>query len=217
MEVVSVTRRSAGFTRVRLAGEDAARFGRDGYHFRLLLPRRGRPPCWPHIAASGRTVWPEGDDALHRPCYTTVAHGDNWLEFDIFHHRGSPTSEWAAEDPVGRTVGIIGPGGGGCPDGDDLFLFGDATALPAMIRMLEAAPGRVRAFVQASREDLRELADDGRVAIVADLCAALETAEFGAGAYVWFAGHADQARAARAHLSGRGLPKRDFTAAAYWS
>ncbi len=217
MEVASVTRRSPGFTRVRLEGDDAARFAVGSFHFRLLIPRRGRPPCWPHIAESGRTVWPEGDDALHKPVYTTVAHGDNWLEFDIFRHPGSPTSDWAAEDPVGRTVGIIGPGGGGCPESDQLFLFGDETALPAIIRMLQAAPGKVRAFVQAGHHDLCELLHDPRVAVVENLNDALESAELCEGAYVWFAGHADRARAARVHLAARGLSKRDFTAAAYWS
>jgi NADPH-dependent ferric siderophore reductase len=217
MQVVSVTPRSSGFTRVRLQGHDAARFGVGSYHFRLLLPRRGRPPCWPRIAASGRTVWPEGDDALHKPVYTVVAHGEDWLEFDIFGHDGSPTSSWAAEEPIGRTVGIIGPGGGGCPDSNALFVFGDETALPAIIRMLQDAPGEVLAFVQASREDLCELANDARVTAVDDMVGALEALEFPDGAYVWFAGHADQAKAARAHLTARGISKKDFTAAAYWS
>ncbi|AYD02973.1 siderophore-interacting protein [Neorhizobium sp. NCHU2750] len=217
MQVASVTRRSPGFTRVRLEGHDAERFGTGSYHFRLLIPRRGRPPCWPRIAASGRTVWPEGDDALHRPCYTTVAYGDNWLEFDIFHHTGSPTSDWVKEDPTGRTVGIIGPGGGACPEGDKLVLFGDETAMPAIIRMLQDAPGEVRAFIKASADNLCELAGDPRVSIVANLTEALAETEFDAGTYVWFAGHADDAKIARTQLLERGMNKRDFTAAAYWS
>ncbi|SFB27504.1 NADPH-dependent ferric siderophore reductase, contains FAD-binding and SIP domains [Rhizobium sp. NFR07] len=217
MQVVAVTKRSEGFTRVRLEGHDAERFGTGSYHFRLLIPRKGRPPCWPRIAASGRTVWPEGDDALNRPCYTTVAYGENWLEFDIFRHDGSPTSDWAAEEPVGRTVGIIGPGGGACPENDNLVLFGDETAMPAIIRMLQEAPGNVRAFLQVRREDLCELAADARVSLVEDMGKALEEAEIADGAYVWFAGHADKAKAARAHLIARGVAKKDFTAAAYWS
>jgi len=218
MQVASITKRSPGFTRVRLEGHDTERFGEGcSYHFRLLIPRKGRPPCWPRIAASGRTVWPEGDDALHRPVYTTVAYGQNWLEFDIFEHAGSPTSAWLAEDPVGRTIGIIGPGGGGCPESRNLFLFGDETAVPAIIRILQEAPGDVRAFIKASREDLCELAADHRVSTVDDLIPALEAINLVDGAYVWFAGHADQARVARACLTARGMQKRDFTAAAYWN
>lgn len=217
MQVVSVTRRSPGFTRVRLEGHDAERFGTGSYHFRLLIPRKGRPPCWPRIAATGRTVWPEGDDALHRPCYTTVACGENWLEFDVFHHEGSPTSDWVREDPTGRTVGIIGPGGGACPEANNLILFGDETAVPAIIRMLQDASGNARAFIQAKREDLCELADDPRVSIVPDLVDALSAMEIADGAYVWFAGHGEQAKAARADLTARGINKRDFTAAAYWN
>jgi NADPH-dependent ferric siderophore reductase len=215
--VASVTVRSPGFTRVRLRGGDAGRFGLGHYHFRLLLPRRGRPPCWPRIGASGRTVWPQGEDALHRPCYTTVAQGEDWLDFDIFGHDGSPTVDWVQDDPVGRTVGIIGPGGGDCPASDRLFLFGDEAAIPAIGRMLRDACGEVFAFVKAGRDDLCELAGDDRVVIVSDLLAALAATRLAEGAHVWFAGHADEARAARAQLAGRGLSKREFTAAAYWS
>lgn len=217
MQVSSVIRRSPGFTRVRLEGHDAERFCTGSYHFRLLIPRKGRPPCWPRIGASGRTIWPEGDDALHRPCYTTVAFGEGYLEFDIFHHEGSPTSSWVEEDPTGRTIGIIGPGGGTCPESNDLFLFGDETAIPAIIRMLEDAPANVRAFVQAREEDLCELAHDHRVTIAANLNTSLETTNLPEGAYIWFAGNADQVKAARAHLSGRGIAKQNFTAAAYWT
>lgn len=217
MRVVSVTRRSPGFVRVRLQGDDAARLGSGSLHFRLLLPPKGRAPRWPRISASGRTVWPEGEDAMHRPVYTTVAQDADWLDFDIFRHAGSPTSVWAESDPVGEVVGVMGPGGGWCPEGSPLYLFGDETALPAICRMLALAGGDVRAFVCAAECDLCELAGDGRVTRVPDLVAALDATQTPGGAHVWFAGHAEAARAARARLTARGLSKRDFTAAAYWS
>jgi NADPH-dependent ferric siderophore reductase len=217
MRVVSVTRRSPGFMRVRLQGPDAARLGTGSLHFRLLLPARGRTPRWPRIAASGRTVWPDGEDAMHRPVYTTAAQEADWLDFDIFRHAGSPTSDWAENDPVGQTVGVMGPGGGWCPQGSPLYLFGDQTALPAICRMLALAGGDVKAFVCAAECDLCDLAGDCRVTVVPDLVAALEATETPGGAHVWFAGHADAARTARMRLTARGLSKRDFTAAAYWS
>jgi NADPH-dependent ferric siderophore reductase len=217
MQVTSVTRRSPGFIRVRLEGPEAARFGANSLHFRLLLPPRGREPRWPRIAASGRTIWPEGEDALHRPVYTTAAQEGDWLDFDIFRHPGSPTSDWAEENPVGQTVGIVGPGGGWCPEASSLLLFGDETALPAIARMLALATGEVRAYVQVAPENLCELAGDCRVSSVADLNAALEECGAAPGCHVWFAGHADAARKARTHLSARGFNKRDFTAVAYWS
>ncbi|WP_205909100.1 siderophore-interacting protein [Neorhizobium lilium] len=217
MRVMSVTRRSPGFLRVRLQGHDAARLGKGSLHFRLLLPPKDRAPRWPRIAASGRTVWPEGEDAMHRPVYTTAAQDADWLDFDIFRHAGSPTSDWAESNPAGQIVGVMGPGGGWCPEGSPLYLFGDQTALPAICRMLSLAGGDVRAFVCAAECDLCELAGDRRVTVVSDLVAALEATETPGGAHVWFAGHADAARAARARLTARGFSKRDFTAAAYWS
>lgn len=217
MRVASITRRSPGFVRVRVEGADAARFAAGSLHFRLLLPPRGRDAVWPRTAANGRTVWPEGEDALHRPVYTTVAAKDDWLEFDIFRHEGSPTSDWAQSHPVGETVGLIGPGGGGCPAASELLLFGDETAMPAISRMLAVAPGNVRAYLQVSPENLCELANDDRVVPVTNLMEALECCDTPAECHVWFAGHCDAAKAARTCLLARGLGKRDFTAVSYWS
>ena len=218
MTVESVERLSPGFTRVTLRGPEAARFAQGGLHFRLLLPPKARPPVWPRICASGRTIWPDGDDALHRPVYTTVMQGGDWLAFDIFRHTGSPTTNWADRMPLGETVGILGPGGGMCPEGSPLVLLGDQTALPAIRRMLDLATGEVTARVFCAAEDMAELVNDTRVTRSNDLLADLETLTLPpAGAHIWFAGSAEAARQARRILSARGLGKRDFTAAAYWS
>ncbi|CAM3573329.1 siderophore-interacting protein [Paracoccus nototheniae] len=219
MRVAAVIRRSPGFLRIRLQGPDAARFGQTSLHFRLLLPPPGRAPVWPRVAASGRTTWPAGADALHRPVYTVAAQQGDWLEFDIFRHAGSPTCDWAMSGIEGSQVAIIGPGGDWCPEVPALSLFGDQTALPAIARMLDLAPhrvkGPVRAWIRAAPEDLGDLAGDPRVTRSDDLLAALAGADL-PGGYVWFAGRAPEARAARQHLLGRGWGKRDFTAAAYW-
>lgn len=216
MRVLSVTQRSPGFVRVRLTGPDAARFGLGSLHFRLLLPPAGRVAVWPRIGASGRTEWPTGADALHRPVYTVADQGKDWLDFDIFRHAGSPTCDWALSGPQGSTVGIIGPGGGWCPEADRLHLFGDETALPAMARMLDLAQGEVTAHIRAACHNLGPLADDPRVARCDDLLAALAGADFGSGSFVWFAAEAAQARQARKHLIERGIDRKDFLSAAYW-
>lgn len=216
MRVVSVTPRTPGFLRVRLQGPDAPRFGETSLHFRLLLPQPGRAPIWPRVAANGRTVWPEGPDALHRPVYTVIDQQQDWLDFDIFRHQASPTCDWVEGDPLGREVGIIGPGGGWCPDAEMLWLFGDETALPAIARMLELARGEVAAVVRASYADLGPLAADPRVARTDDLLGAQEAVVPGKGVFVWFAARADQARAVRRSLTERGFDRRDFMAAAYW-
>jgi NADPH-dependent ferric siderophore reductase len=157
MQVVSVTPRTPGFLRVRLRGPESARFTTGGLHFRLLLPQPGRQPVWPRIAATGRTQWPEGEDALHRPVHTVVDHGSDWLAFDLFRHAGSPTCTSAETVAQGTETAIIGPGGGWCPDAENLLLFGDETALPASARMLDLATGRRSAFVSASVADLGDV------------------------------------------------------------
>ena len=217
MRVASVRPLSAGYLRVRLTGPEAARFALGSLHFRLLLPPEGRAPCWPRIAESGRAVWPTGADALHRPVYTVTAQADDWLEFDIFRHAGSPTCDWADRVQPGAEVGIIGPGGGWCPDARVLHLLGDETALPAIARMLSLAQGTVHAFVRASGDDLGPLVHDPRVTRCDDLLGALHDLEVCEQSHVWFAARDDEARAARRCLLDRGVAKTAFTAAAYWS
>ena len=217
MRVVSVTRRSDNFLRVRVSAPDAARFAIGSLHFRLLIAPEDREPVWPRIAPSGRTRWPEGPDALHRPVYTVAAQADDWLDFDVFVHPGSPTCDWALSGPEGSEVGIMGPGGGWCPDARRLHLFGDQTALPAIARMLDLARGDVRAVLRCAPEDLGPLAADDRVMIADDLLAALsELGPLDDDDHVWFAGPAGEARAARRMLQERGVPKTGFMAAAYW-
>lgn len=217
MRVVSVRALTPGFLRVRVSAPDAARFASGSLHFRLLLPKPGRAPVWPRVGASGRTIWPEGADALHRPVYTVAAQGGDWLDFDIFRHEGSPTCDWALSAPVGDQVGLLGPGGGWCPMAARLHLFGDETALPAIARMLALAQGEVCATLACAPDDLGRLAADPRVSRCDDLLAALrELAPPGEQDHVWFAASAEQARLARRHLAGLGMHKRNFTAAAYW-
>lgn len=214
--VISVRAISPAFLRVRVAGDALGRFASGGLHFRLLLPPAGRTPRWPRTATSGRSVWPDGEDALHRPVYTTVAQAGDWLDFDVFRHAGSPTCDWAAQAAQGEEVGLMGPGGGWCPEGTPLRVFGDETALPAVRRMLSLASGEVRAWVCAAAEDMGELAGDRRVRRVASLLDSLRGVAPPPAGFTWFAASEAEARAARRHLSGLGVPKAAFTAAAYW-
>lgn len=217
MKVSAVTRLATGFWRLRLTGPDAARFGHGGLHVRLLLPPAGRRAVWPRVAATGRTLWPEGQDALHRPVYTVLDQGADWLDIDIFHHASSPTCDWAMSDPVGQTVGIMGPGGGWCPKAPRLLLMGDQTALPAVRRILALTQGCAQAIMRCADVELGPLAADPRIRRCDDLLAALEHAEITPDTHVWFAASAPEARAARALLLGRGMPRAQLTAAAYWT
>lgn len=218
MRVEKITQPSPGFIRVRLSGPEAGRFGVGNLHFRLLLPAAGRQPVWPRVSENGRVVWPDGEDTLHRPVYTTAAQSADWLDFDIYRHDGSPTCDWALSASVGQQVGIIGPGGGWCPDAERLWLFGDETALPAISRILDMTRGQARAFVLCAPEDMGDLAQDERVSRCDDLLEALQSqASYQQSDYIWFAGHAGQARSARQHLLSQGMNKNNFLVAAYWT
>ena len=211
MRLVKVASQGDAFLRVTLEGPEAGRFASGGWHFRLLLPPQGRAPHWPRLNDQGRAIWPEGADALHRAVYTLVGQTGDRLWFDIFRHAGSPTCDWAAQAQPGAEVGIIGPGGGTCPEAHSIWAFGDATALPALRRMQAEAQGTLRIWTSA----------DGLSGAchAPNLLQALTEAlpDLPPRTHVWFAGHEAEARAARALLAQAGLAKRDFTAVAYWS
>lgn len=217
LQVARVSQPTPNFLRIRLTGRDAARFGTGSLHFRLLLPPEGRAPQWPRVAATGRTVWPQGADALHRPVYTVADHGADWLDFDVFRHADSPTCNWAEGEPLGQQVGVLGPGGGWCPDARRLWLFGDETALPAIARMLRLTQAEVRVVLRCAAEDLGPLARHPAVSRCDDLVAALDRAAPFDDGFVWFAASTAEARAARTRLLELGLPKTRFSAAGYWS
>jgi ferric-chelate reductase (NADPH) len=138
--VAGVTRIASDF--LRLEGGDLVRFARDLIHFRLILhPQGAQAPAWPVIGDDGRTVWPKGAAALHRPAYTVrhIDPGAGWLETDIFVHEGGRACGFAAHAVPGTVVGLTGPGGGGVVQGDSLLIGGDETAYPALARTIEAA------------------------------------------------------------------------------
>ncbi|UVK40887.1 siderophore-interacting protein [Mesorhizobium sp. AR10] len=152
--VMSATRISPHMQRVRFAGKDLGRFARGGLHVRLLLPPLGRRPAWPSMGADGLLVWPSGDDALVVRVYTIRAldAASGWLDVDFVLHPGrdTPAAAFAENALAGDVIGMIGPGGGGVPDADNLLLVGDDTALPAIGRILEhlSPSTRAEAFIE---------------------------------------------------------------------
>lgn len=161
--VRSVSRVAPSFLRVELAcaGTLALATG-EGLHFSLLLPPEGRAPVWPRLDGNGRTVWPEGEDSLHRAVYTFVSFDPaaGTFAFDVFEHEGGRTTDWAGSARPGDHVAVMGPGGGDFPVGDEVLIAGDETALPAIRRILEQSPstrwGKV--FLEVGRrEDICDL------------------------------------------------------------
>jgi NADPH-dependent ferric siderophore reductase len=230
MRALSVTRPSPIYLRVRLAGEDLHSFDADEMHFRLLLPPAGRPAEWPVLSASGQTLWPKGEAALHRPAYT-IRHIEakaGWLEFDVFRHAGGRATAWAEALRPGDAVGVIGPGGGGFPCAPWLLMAGDETALPAIARIAGRLPAQTRGHVivelgdPAGRQPLAAPAGmrvewrirRGHSALFA---AAQAVALPDAGRYVWFAGEKAQAQQARSWFrESRGLTADESYISGYW-
>lgn len=141
--VRAVWRVAPSFLRVELdcPGTRALSEGK-GMHFSLLLPPPDRAPVWPRLDGDGRTVWPAGPDSLHRAVYTFVTLDPiaGRFTFDLFEHEGGRATGWAQTAKGGEVVGIMGPGSGDFPAGDEMLLAGDATALPAIRRILENSP-----------------------------------------------------------------------------
>ncbi|ADO44125.1 FAD-binding 9, siderophore-interacting domain protein (plasmid) [Ketogulonicigenium vulgare Y25] len=157
------------FQRIRLAAKDIAYLTQGGLHIRLLQPKVAADPRWPSLGANGRTIWPGGDH-LHMPVYTMRAIDDaaGWIDVDIYLHGNGPTCLWAKTARAGTRIGITGPGGGGLSDNAHLILGGDETALPAIARMLEAAPAHAtgQAMIEvAYKAEIQPIAAPAGVAL----------------------------------------------------
>lgn len=220
VQVESVTQISPGYRRIRVVG-DVARFEANGLHFRVLIPPDGVAPEWPRLDANGRARWPEGAAELHRPAFTTRAMGDGWLDFDVFLHEGARTTEWS-KTAQGKTVGLIGPGGGWLMDEPWVALFGDETALPAIARMLEGLPREAQgcAYLKVAECDMQDMAHPPgvRLARTDDLLSALLRTEAPEGPRrFWFAAEKSEATRARELMKAKGLAKTEMVAAGYWS
>lgn len=139
-EVLSVTRISPSFMRLRLVAEDLDYLARNGLHIRLLQPRDPSAPVWPRLNRNGRTVWPGATD-LHMPVYTirAIDAAQGWLDVDVYLHGHGRTCAWVQSVKAGAVIGLTGPGGGWLPETEKLCLGGDETALPVIARILECA------------------------------------------------------------------------------
>lgn len=162
IEVVSSRLVGPKMKRIRFRGERFADFAAGGLHVRLIFPPKGRAPRWPTIAADGRIIWPDGEDALVARVYTLrsidVQTGEVEVDF-VLHDPGkiaAPGTAFAEQARSGDIIGIFAPGGNEIPDARSLLLLGDETALPAMARIAEALPATSRAKVFAEVESIED-------------------------------------------------------------
>nr|WP_111299490.1 siderophore-interacting protein [Paracoccus saliphilus] len=222
-----VTRLTPDFLRLRIEAPDLDRFSRQLIHFRLILqPDPQRAPVWPVIGAQGQTVWPRGDDALHRPVYTVRAidAAAGWMEADVFLHPGGRVAAFARGAAAGAAIGLTGPGGGTIPHAKRLLIGGDETAYPALARIIAAQDpqavgechlfGRSADYPMPAHGGIRlHHAPQGEAALAARL------ATFGTDARaVWFATERSALAPLKAALNAGAAPGApDPHLAVYWT
>ncbi|MEO0915820.1 MAG: siderophore-interacting protein [Pseudomonadota bacterium] len=228
-QVVRSTTISPNFQRVRLAGDFSA-FAEPGVglHFRLLFGPDGAG--WPYLDDNGLTTWPHGVKSWHRPPYTVrrLASDASWMDLDIVLHSGGLVTEWSLAVESGAEIAIHGPSGSKQPTASQIALFGDETALPVILRIIEDAPVGTTGHACILLRDLRdvqkvETASDIAVTWTADfslseMLAHLEKADLPPeNRHVFFAGErADAARMREAFIA-KGLARGEFKSASYWT
>ena len=159
MTVISVRNVTPHMRRIRLRGNDLARYATGGLHVRLILPPKPPlKPQWPHLGADGRPVWPDGEQKLINRVYTirNINVEENWVDIDMVVHPSTdtaPGTEWAMQAQIGDIIGMNGPGGGDAGEADIYILIGDETALPAISRILERLPATAMATVRIEVAD----------------------------------------------------------------
>lgn len=221
--------------RLTLEGTDLERFTTGGLHVRLVIPPAGcTTPAWPKMGRNGLPVFPQGPDKPEVRCYTVrrIDAEAGLMEVDLVLHEGeSVGAAFAERAQAGDPVGIMGPGGGDVGEADWYLLAGDATALPAIARILEELPAHARgvalvAVPAASEEmelvrpagfELRWLHEDrpGGVDLVAEMRDVRPPAD--KAIFVWgaaeFARFKEMRRFCRDELK---LGKTQHLVAAYW-
>ena len=225
--------------RVTLSLADVSPFIGGNIHVRLLVPPKGRAPVWPNLQENGRIGWPEGEDELVVRLYTirSVDPQANHVCIDILQHPtegiATPGADFARDAMPGEQIAIMGPGGGGLPEAQDIIFAGDESALPAILRMVEEAPSGVtmKAIIEvenAGEEQpvhgpgLVELvwlhrssyASDGRNRLVERTKAAIDTAD--EDTFVWFAAEKADTRTIKRHLADRKRDRKRQYVAWYW-
>lgn len=230
--ITSVARLSPAYTRVVMEGDDLARFCEGPLHFRLLFGPEGA--SWPHLDANGVTHWPESPDAWHKPVYTTreiESREDGWgrITFDVFLHEGGRVTDWAAADPTGTEIVIMGPAGGKRPAQKGwMALFGDETAVPVVARILAGLDPETRghAVLQVPEaSDIQTLSAPSGMAVtwllrsedgtLLEQLKALDVPEHDR--FIFLASEKAEATAAREWAKEQGFERGETLMANYWT
>jgi NADPH-dependent ferric siderophore reductase len=236
LTVVGVEDVTPSVRRVVLSGTPAA-VAAAGPTVNLLVPRVGdAAPRWPRVAKDGRIVWPDGAHGVSLRSYTArrqdVAAAQ--VEIDFVLHGDGPAAAWATAAAAGALLGVAGAGALGDRPAAHLLLAGDETALPAISRILAAAPAGSRGLalleVAGAAEEQPLAAPEGvtvrwlhrggtppgESTLLADAVAAVDRPD-GDDVFAWVAAESAAVRTIRADLRGRwGLGRAQHHAIGYW-
>lgn len=148
MRVVAAKRIAPRMQRLRLAGDDLARFDTfKNLHVRLHVPNR-LEEVFPEPAFRSDSSSHRNGGALDVATrYYTIRHIDadaGWLDIDfVLHEDPGPACSFALRARPGDVCGISGPCGLGVKRARNYLLAGDETALPAIARIAETFPSDV--------------------------------------------------------------------------
>lgn len=239
MRVVSISDLTPHMRRIRLTGDNLARFADfDGMHVRLLLPTPELPdPQWPQAGPNGLPVWPSEERRAPARVYTIrkldVAKGEMDIDF-VMHGDESVGSGWAQAAKPGDVIGLMGPLGRPVRRAEWYVLGADETGLPALSRILESLPPQTKgqAFIEvadAQEEQIlthpsgmelhwihRNGVEPGKDPRLAQIICRVGR-PLNMKCFSWFAAEADAAKQVREHWRGtQGLGRDETLAAAYW-
>ena len=228
-EVTSCGRISNNFKRLRLQGNFSV-FSGDaaGLHFRFLLGPDG--VGWPYLDENGLTLWPLGISQWHRPVFTArrIAKDAKWIDVDIALHTGGRVTNWLKKLKSGDEIAINGPSGSKMPKADNMFLFGDETAMPAIMRIIENNPPETKVNATLALRDVKDLQamPDGKQLTIKTVKMEDESALLNelyenyhkfSGCFLFFAAERSQSTTAREFIKTSSILVKSSKISSYWT
>lgn len=211
------------YVRVRVTGSDLAGFASLGSddHMRLFFPAGPVGSVEEMRAAPSRE-------------YTPLEWGDDWLDVEFaVHGDAGVAAPWAANAPLGSSIGVGGPRGSAVIVGEpgSWFLVGDETAIPAIRRFAALIPAGAPARIVIETVSAgRELDIDAPVevewlhrgdtasgaALIAFLDGLTEADAVGADPFVFIAAEQSVVKPGRALLERWGIDTGKAVVKGYW-